>query len=116
MSRKQEIYRELLRLGLPYLRGVQSLRWWQAARRRAFYEEAQFLHSLYVSILESEFVSHDIWFLNHQARMFLANADPRHAACYDHHRRLIRELFTLVPEPLRRNLEWPGPDDPSRFE
>lgn len=111
MGRKQEIYRELLQFGLPHLRAIRTLRWWQAARRRALYEEAEFLHSLHVSILEPEFVDHDFWFLNHQARSFLEHADPRHAACYDQHRRLIRELFALVPEQLRTKLEWPGPDE-----
>jgi hypothetical protein len=113
MSRKQEIYRELLQFGLPYLRSVQSLRWWQTARRQALYAEAEFLHNLSVSILEPEFGSHDIWFLNHQARWFFAHADPWHAPCYEHHRRLIRELFALVPKPLRDKLEWAGPDHPS---
>ncbi len=111
MSRKQEIYREFLQFGLPYPRGVRYVRWWQTARRVALYEEAEFLHNLYVSILEPEFVNHDIWFLNHQARKFLQHADPRHTPCYDHHQGLIRELFTLVPERLRDKLEWAGPDD-----
>ncbi len=111
MSRKQEIYRELLRFGLPYLRSVWSLRWWERARRRALYEEAEFLHNLGVSILDPEFGDHDLWFLNHQARRFLEHADPRHAPCCEHHRRLVRELFALVPEPLRHNLEWAGPED-----
>ena len=34
MSRKQEIYREFLQFGLPYLRSVRSLRWRENARRR----------------------------------------------------------------------------------
>ncbi len=111
MSRKQEIYRELLMFGLPYLRTVRSLRWWQSKRRLALYEEAEFLHNLYVSILEPEFVEHDLWFLNHQARRYLADADPRHAVCFEHHRRLIQELVSLVPERLRARLEWAGPED-----
>jgi hypothetical protein len=111
MSRKQEIYRELLQFGLPWLRGVRSLRWWQSARRQAFYEEAEFLHNLYVSIPEPEFVNHDIWFLNHRARLFLTDADPKHIPCYDHHLCLIRELFALVPERLKGKLAWQGPDD-----
>ena len=111
MSRKQEIYREFLQFGLPYLRGVRYFRCWQPGRRRALYKEAEFLHDLYVTILEPEFVDHDIWFLNHQARWFLTHADPRLAPCYYHHQGLIRELFTLVPERLRGKLEWAGPDD-----
>jgi hypothetical protein len=111
MSRKQEIYRELLQFGLPSLRGVRHLRCWQTARRQALYVEAEFLHNLYVTILEPEFVDHDIWFLNHQARWFLTQADPRHVASYHHHRGLIGELFALVPERLRDKLVWPGPDE-----
>jgi hypothetical protein len=111
VSRKQEIYREFLQFGLPYLRGVRYFRWWQMGRRRALYMEAEFLHNLYVTILEPEFVDHDIWFLNHQARKFLTHADPKHAVYYFHHQGLIRELFPLVPERLRGKLEWVGPDD-----
>jgi hypothetical protein len=106
----EKIYREFLRFGLPYLRGVRYFRWWQTARRRALYVEAEFLQNLYVTILEPEFVNHDIWFLNYQARWFLTHADPRHAAFYYHHEALIRELFTLVPERLREKLEWTGLD------
>jgi RimJ/RimL family protein N-acetyltransferase len=73
--------------------------------------EAEFLHNLYVSILEPEFLDHDIWFLNHQARWFLTHADPKHAAYYYHHRGLIEELFTLVPERLRDKLVWSGPNE-----
>jgi hypothetical protein len=111
MSRKQEIYREFLQFGLPYLRGVRYFRWWQTARRQALYVEAEFLHNLYVTILEPEVVDHDIWFLNEQARWFLTHADPKHAACYHHHLGLIRELFTLVPERLKHKLKWAGPDE-----
>ncbi len=42
--------------------------------------EAEFRHNLYVTILEPEFVDHDIWFLNDQARWFVSHADPRHVA------------------------------------
>ncbi len=111
MSRKQEIYRDLLSFGLPFLRTVRGLRWWQSARRWGLYEEAEFLHNLFVSILEPEFTAHDVWFLNHQARVFLRDANPRHVACYYHHEELIRELFTLVPDPMRAKLQWPGPAD-----
>jgi hypothetical protein len=110
VSRKQEIYREFLQFGLPYLRGVRYFRWWQTARRQALYMEAEFLHNLYVTILEPEFTDHDIWFLNHLARWFLTQADPRHVALYYHHEALIRELFTLVPERLKGKLEWTGPN------
>src|SRR6516164_5962639 len=106
MSRKQEIYRELLQFGLPSLRAVRHLRWWQKSRREALYVEAELLHNLYATILEPEFVEHDIWFLNHQANWFLTHADPKHVASYYHHEHLIQELFTLVPKRLRDKLMW----------
>jgi hypothetical protein len=82
VSRKQEIYREFLQFGLPYLRSVRYVGWWQTARRKALYMEAEFLHKLYVTILEPEIGDHDIWFLNHLAKWFLTHADPKHAVCY----------------------------------
>ena len=112
MSRKQELNSELLRCGLPYLGGVRSLRRWQAARRRALYQEAESLHNLSVSIRQPEFVEHELWLLNHRASWFLAHAGPGHAPCYHHRRGLIREPLTLVTEPSRHRLEWPAPDDP----
>jgi hypothetical protein len=72
--------------------------------------EAEFLHNLYVTILEPEFVAHDIWLLNYQANWFLTHADPKHVACYHHHARLIQELFALVPDRLREKLMWSGPE------
>ena len=60
VSRKQEIYREFLQWGLPLLRGVRYFRWWQTGRRQALYVEAEFLHNLDVTILDPEFVYHDI--------------------------------------------------------
>ena len=112
MSRKQEIYREFLQCGLPLLRGVRYFRWWQTGRRQALYVEAEFLHNLYVTILDPEFVDHDILVPELLRRnWFLTHADPRHVACYYHHQILIRELFTLVPERLRDKLEWAGPDE-----
>ena len=67
-----------------------------------------------MAILEQKFADRDIWFLNHQARLFLMDADPKHTACYHHQLGLIRELFALVPERLQNKLTWRGPDDSTR--
>jgi hypothetical protein len=37
---------------------------------RYHYELAEFVHNLYVSLLEADFTDHDIHFLNYQARSF----------------------------------------------
>jgi hypothetical protein len=108
-SRKQEIYRDMLRCGIPWLRSVNCLRPWHRRHRRALYEQAELIHNLYVSILEPEFIDHDVWFLNHQARLYLQNADPRYEYVVKPNRDAIRELFRLVPDELRHKLEWDGP-------
>ncbi len=75
MSRKQEIYKELLSWALPCARNTFS--WFRRIRPfvllsprlqrglRDQYEVAEFVHNLYVSILEEEFTDHDIHFLNY---------------------------------------------------
>jgi len=73
------------------------------------YVESEFLHNLYVSILEPDFVDHDIWFLNHQARWYLMNADAAYCPNLSANRESIRELFQLVPQDMRSQLEWDGP-------
>ena len=85
------------------------MRFWHRRQRRALYVEAEFLHHLYVSILEPEFVDHDVWFLNHQARWYLENADPRYCPNLDANRVAIQELFQLMPESMHSKLEWDGP-------
>ena len=108
-SRKQLIYCDLLRRGLPWLRSVQGLRFWHRKHRQGLYAETEFLHNLYVSLLEPEFVAHDIWFLNHQARWYLQNANLTYCPNLDANRAAIQELFHLVPEHMRAELEWDGP-------
>jgi hypothetical protein len=108
MSRKQEIYRELLWRLLPHLRTVSSLRWWQTARRVELHAEAELIHNLPISILEPKFVDHDIWFLNAQAKWYLENA-PKNSPNYEANRAAIKELFGLVPEEMKDKLRWPGP-------
>ena len=110
-SRKQEIYRDLLMWSTIYLRSVQSLPlWpWHRRKRRALYEQSELIHNLYVSILTPEFLDHDIHFLNHQARLYLQNADPQYESVVEPHRELIRELFGLVPQDMRHKLKWGGP-------
>ena len=118
MSRKQEIYCELLRLCLPSLRNCLShycrSRWlvWlnhrQQKELRRHYDLAELVHNLYVSIADDEFVAHDIWFLNHQARIFLERGDMQ-SPFYQAIAFQIEELFKAVPVEMRAELEWTGP-------
>ncbi len=107
MSRKQEIYREFLFWTLAYIRNAQSQPWWRRWRNRSAYEEAELIHNLCQSILDPDFVAHDIWFLNTQAKSYCLNA--RSSPLYPQHVERIRDLFRLVPEHLRLQLQWQGP-------
>ena len=68
----------------------------------------EFIHNLYVSILEEEFIDHDIHFLNYQARIYhdLASETDPHLFLFIHY---IQELFGEVPETRRSELLWEGP-------
>lgn len=119
MTRKQEIYCDILSWALPHSRNTLScfykIRRWRVLSRkdqaslRGAYEVAQFVHNLYVSILEEEFVSHDIWFLNVQARAFIERNSDGNCSCYSLFAYYIQELFKIVPESWRHELEWSGP-------
>ena len=120
MSRKQEIYADILGWALPHSRNTLSQfhkahKWRLLSHKdlvylRGAYEIAEFVHNLCVTILEEEFTSHDIWFLNSQARSFIeSNCDedtPHHSLMAYY----IQELFKVVPEDKRQELKWPGPE------
>ncbi|MBV1774572.1 hypothetical protein KSF73_02465 [Burkholderiaceae bacterium DAT-1] len=71
MSRKQEIYRDILRLALPMLRNAFTWNLWTYYRRRAYCRElSELIHNLPVSILDPEWTAHDDWFMANQAEAF----------------------------------------------
>ena len=109
MSRKQEIYSEILFWALPYIRNVQSQGWFRRACDRSCYFETQFVHRLPDLILEPEFSEQDVDFLNFHARYYFDHA--KHGLCPNSpaHRPLVVELMHLVPERLKESLTWPGP-------
>jgi hypothetical protein len=108
MSRKQEIYKEMLRWGIPYIRDVQAKGALQRMGDRSCLLEAQLLHTLPNSILEEGFGDNDLWFLNHHARTYLKECSASVSRNYDCHKKLIQELFTLVPPEQRGQLQWQG--------
>lgn len=110
MSRKQEIYAEMLIFAIPIVRNIQTWPWWSRLRMADMcYQETELVHNLSYSILEPEFTDHDIWFLNVQARNYWHNG--RKSYSYSAQVRYIRELFELVPETMRDRLLWSGPQE-----
>ena len=119
MSRKQGLYKEILRWTLPTLRnGLSRFRRLkplllidikQQQRLRNYYLLAEFSHNIHNLILKEDFVDQDVYFLNAQAHGFFKNANE-----YCEHYSLlvfyIQELFKEVPEHLRHKLTWQGPE------
>ncbi|MEQ1964826.1 hypothetical protein ABLB69_17005 [Xenorhabdus khoisanae] len=54
---------------------------------------------------------HDIYFLNNQARYYLENANSKMCANYQFHKERIKMLFDLVPDEMKKQLQWSGPED-----
>jgi hypothetical protein len=82
---------------------------WQRALRSQ-YAIAEFIHNLYVSILQEDFTDHDIHFLNYQARSFFEHNDET-CPHYNLFTYYIQELFKEVPEDKRHKLMWEGPKE-----
>lgn len=109
MSQKQVVYQEILKRGLPFLRKVFSLESGDVELRDALRTELEFIHNIPVSILDPDFVEHDLWFLNHQAKTFFSSPFAKYSPNYNIYAALIRTLFEEVPSELRHRLSWPGP-------
>ena len=91
-SPKQVVYREMLHWTLPHLRNISTCPWWRRLRDRSAYYESELAHNLPVSILEPEFVEHDVWFLNVQARAYCEACRPELSCLYSDQVKRIQEL------------------------
>ncbi len=121
MSRKQEIYKEILSWTLPSARNTLSrfrevrpfvlLSLKSQRYLAAQYTVAEFTHNLYVSILDEEFTDHDIHFLNYQARIYYERGNEDFDASYYHFVSCIQQLFQQVPAERRGALKWNGPEE-----
>jgi hypothetical protein len=109
LSPKQIIYREMLRWTLPHLRNISRARWWRRVHDLSAFYESELVHNLPVSMYEPEFVEHDVWFLNFQARAYCEQCSASKSDLYPQQVERIRELFVIVPKHLRATLQWDGP-------
>jgi hypothetical protein len=109
MSRKQEIYKELLRWDIPHIRDQLARGALHRMKDTSALLETELIHSLPNTILDEGFVDGDLWFLNNHARDYLSKCSPGISKNYDFNRRFIAELFTLVPPERRAELKWAGP-------
>lgn len=107
--KKNEIYVKMLSLTLPYIRCIQTLGKKEKGKDISCFFEAELVHNLTHTLLVSEFTDHDIWFLNHQAKYYYINCNSNISPNYSEQIKYIKELFRLVPQNLKVNLEWEGP-------
>ncbi len=73
------------------------------------YFEAELLHNLMHALLISEFVEHDMCFLNNQAKYYFEKCSEDISPNYNQHVEYIKSLFKMVPDSLRSKLLWKGP-------
>ena len=109
MSRKQEIYLKFLGMILPLFRNIQSQSWRHRLTAPRLYLDAELIHNLPECLVRAEFTKQDIWWMNTQVKLYVVKGNTKNCAFYDEFVVLIKELFTLVPENLRNELKWAGP-------
>lgn len=107
--KKNEIYVRMLSLSLPYIRNIQSLDKKEKGRDTSCYFEAELVHNLMHSLLISDFVEHDLWFLNNPAKFYFEKCGEDISPNYKQHIEYIKLLFKMVPDSLKSKLRWQGP-------
>ena len=107
---KNEIYLDMLRSSLPYLRGLTSQNFFRRIRDRSGYYETQLIHSFYLLLAHDDFENSDIHFLNYHCKDYFYNCSENISVLYDGNIAKITRLFSIVPENLKSQLEWNGPD------
>ena len=109
LTRKQEIYSEILEWILPSMRNIQTHSAWHRFRYGSFYPEMELVHNMHRILVVPEFTEADICWLNSQARIFVERGNNPVHGLYEPVTSCILELFALVPEPLKNKLIWAGP-------
>ena len=106
----------MLMLTLPHLRNISGCSALTKVLEKSSYYETELIHNLASSIFEPDFVEHDIWFLNHQAKTYCRECSEKKSHLYQQQVQSIRELFALVPETMKDQLDWAGPIAKSKLE
>lgn len=107
--KKNEIYVKMLSLSLPYIRNIQSMDKKDKGRDISCYFEAELVHNIMHTLLISEFVEHDLWFLNNQAKYYFEKCSEDISPNYNQQVEYITALFKMVPDSLKYRLLWQGP-------
>lgn len=107
---KNEIYIDILQVTLPYLRMVVSSSLFRRLRDRSAIYETQLIHGFYSLLSHEEFKDDDIRFLNYHCRYYYENCNDKISMIYSDHLKSFSDLFSIVPDHLKNQLEWKGPE------
>ena len=102
-TEKQKLYEEILLFVLPMMRNVQT---WPFLRRIRYnlYDELELVHNLPPLLLRPEFSVQDVYWLNTQARNYIAAAGRHQRFHYATVVERVRRLLALVPAELQAGL------------
>lgn len=95
---------------LPHLRMVASSGLLYRMRDKSSLYETQLIHRFYSILSHEDFSTDDFRFLNHHCRHYFITCDSKKNMLYNGQLKRISKLFSLVPEELKNNLEWAGPE------
>lgn len=98
---------ELLSSSLSYCRNMQMGSLVSKAFDKTCLQELELVHNLPSSIFEPEITSHDLWFLNNQAKTFLTTAHGSKSPNYDGHKTRIKALVKQLTDEQFKQLD-PG--------
>ena len=107
---KNEIYLDILSSSLPYLRNIATHSLFRRMKDRSVYYETQLIHSFYLLLAKEHFEGGDIHFLNYHCKDYFDNCNQNISMLYDSNIEKISKLFFIVPEKLKCQLIWNGPD------
>lgn len=107
---KNRIYLEMLRLNLLHMRYLSSLGLILRIKDRSAKYETQLVHSFYYLLLNEGFESEDMHFLNSHCRDYYENCNQKISMLYHSQVENIAKLFAIVPEHLKSQLKWNGPE------
>ena len=101
-----DIYIEMLRAALPYIRNVQSHGVLTKGFDKPCYYESELLHNIVGSLNRDDICEWDIHFLNNQAKYYIDSANDKICPNYCLHKKHIKMIFELIPEHLKEKLQW----------
>lgn len=113
MTPKQKIYYDIYEMLLPVLRSIQMQSAWRRIRYGSIYSELELVHNMHRLIVLEEFTTYDIDWLNTQALTFYKA--KRRNGMYKYVIECITKMFQLVPDSLKDELKWQGPENTDRY-